>query len=67
MQRDSTRSLWKATRKACPKVIYVVYDIEAYRFQSIFRIFSSRPVEWVAMGTFLPEERIIITTEEVLK
>ena len=47
--------------------VYVVYDIEAYRFQSIFRIFSSRPVEWVAMGTFLPEERIIITTEEVLK
>ncbi|MBR5698438.1 MAG: glycosyltransferase family 2 protein [Prevotella sp.] len=47
--------------------VYVVYDIEAYRFHSIFRIFSSRPVEWVAMGTFLPEEQMIITTEEVIR
>ena len=47
--------------------VYVVYDIEAYSFHSIFRIFSSRPVEWVAMGTFLPEEQMIITTEEVIR
>ena len=47
--------------------VYVVYDIEAYRFHSIFRIFSSRPVEWVAMGTFLPKEQMIITTEEVIR
>ena len=47
--------------------VYVVYDIEAYSFHSIFRIFSSRPVEWVAMGTFLPKEQMIITTEEVIR
>jgi GT2 family glycosyltransferase len=47
--------------------VYVVYDIEAYSFHSIFSIFSSRPVEWVAMGTFLPEKQMIITTEEVIR
>lgn len=49
------------------KAIYVVYDIEAYSFSSIFDIFSRKPSVRIAMGTYLPGSNTVITTEEILK
>ena len=49
------------------QAIYVVYDIEAYSFSSIFDIFSHKPSVRIAMGTYLPGSNTVITTEEILK
>ena len=49
------------------QAIYVVYDIEAYSFSSIFDIFSRKPSVRIAMGTYLPGSNTVITTEEILK
>ncbi len=46
---------------------YVVYDVEAYSYEAILGIFSSKPVDYVNIGTYHPRIRTIITAEEVLK
>lgn len=51
--------------KTCP--VNVVYDIDAYRFEDVFRIFSASRVPNVTIGTYNPKTRIVITGEEVLK
>lgn len=47
--------------------VYVVYDIDAYSFADIFRIFSSAHVPNVTIGTYCQKTRTVITGEEVLK
>ena len=47
--------------------IYAVYDTSAYRFEEILELFSKNPVGNVKIGTFLPENNMIITAEDILK
>ncbi|MBR5919138.1 MAG: glycosyltransferase family 2 protein [Prevotella sp.] len=47
--------------------ICAVYDISAYRFEQILELFSKNPVGNVKIGTFLPENNMIITAEDILK
>ena len=44
----------------------IVYDIDAYSFDNIFRIFSSKPMSNVSVGTFNVMNKTIITSEDVL-
>ena len=46
---------------------YVVYDIEAYSFESVLNIFARSPRANVMIGTYNPRTKTIITAEEVLK
>jgi hypothetical protein len=46
---------------------FVVYDVDAYRFDTIFDIFSRRPMSNVYIGTFNLHSKTIITGEEVLR
>ena len=47
--------------------VNVVYDMDAYRFEDIFRIFSSSSVPNVTIGTYCQKTRTVITGEEILK
>ena len=47
--------------------ICAVYDTSAYRFEQILELFSKNPVGNVKIGTFLPENNMIITAEDILK
>ena len=47
--------------------VYAVYDTSAYRFEQILELFSKMPLENVKIGTFLPENNMIITAENILK
>ena len=47
--------------------IYAVYDTSSYRFEEILELFSKNPVGNVKIGTFLPENNMIITAEDILK
>ena len=46
---------------------YVVYDTDSFSYDSIFRIFSSRPMDNVYIGTYHPKDNLVITDKEVLK
>lgn len=45
---------------------YVVYDIDAYSYEEILRIFSSNPLKNLSIGTFDIRNNKIITNKEVL-
>ncbi len=45
---------------------YVVYDIDAYSYEDILRIFSSNPLKNLSIGTFDIRNNKIITNKEVL-
>ena len=47
--------------------IYVVYDTDAYSFDSIFDIFSNHHQSNVHLGTFWPQTQVIITAEDILQ
>ena len=47
--------------------VYVVYDVNAYKYDDVFRIFSKRPVAGVSMGTYDPATGLVVDIEEVLK
>ena len=47
--------------------VYAVYDTSTYRFEEILELFSKKPLENVKIGTFLPENNMIITAENILK
>lgn len=47
--------------------VYAVYDTSAYRFEEILELFSKKPLENVKIGTFLPENNMMITAENILK
>ena len=44
--------------------INVVYDIEAYSYDSIFRIFQAHSKPNISIGTYSPKTNIIITDKE---
>jgi hypothetical protein len=48
------------------EITYVVYDTDAYSYRSILRIFGSRPVENVLIGTYTPQTKLLITDKEVI-
>lgn len=45
----------------------IVYDIHSYSFDAILRIFSSRPLANITIGTYNPKNHTIITPEEVIR
>ncbi len=47
--------------------VYAVYDTSTYRFEEILELFSKKPLDNVKIGTFLPENNMIITAENILK
>ena len=49
------------------QMTYIVYDIDSYSYDSIFRIFSSQPIENVYIGIYHQKDNIVITDKEVLK
>ena len=44
--------------------INVVYDTEAYSYDSIFRVFQAHSKPNVSIGTYSPKTNIIITDKE---
>ena len=46
---------------------YVVYDTDAYSYDTIFRLFASAPNPHLRLGTYNRKTRILITEEEVIK
>lgn len=46
---------------------YIVYDISSYAYEEVLKIFSSSPKDFVKIGFYHPKEKLIITTQEVLK
>jgi hypothetical protein len=49
------------------QMTYIVYDIDSYSYDSIFRIFSSQPIDNVYIGIYHQKDNIVITDKEVLK
>ena len=47
--------------------IYVVYDVNAYNFDTILEIFSRNPQPNVHIGTYNSKTRTVITAEDILK
>ncbi len=47
-------------------LLYVVYDISAYTMQDIFSIMERSANDNVRLGTFNPENNVLITDQEVL-
>ena len=45
---------------------YVVYDIDAYSYEEILKIFSTNPLKNLSIGTFDMRSNKIITNKEVL-
>lgn len=46
--------------------IYAVYDISSYKYETILEIFSKKPMANVLVGTYNPENNIIITDKEII-
>jgi len=46
---------------------YVVYDIDAYSFETIFSIFSEHKKPNVSLGTYNTATQTVITAEEILR
>lgn len=46
---------------------YVVYDTDAFSYETILRIFSSNPMPNVELGTYNRKTRVIITANEVIR
>lgn len=44
---------------------HVVYDVDAYSYDSILRIFSSHPFRNVMIGTYYKDKNMIITDQEI--
>lgn len=51
---------------SCNTVCYVVYDLAAYSYGDILRIFSAHPVDNVEMAFYHPADNIIITKGDVI-
>ena len=49
------------------KMVYVVYDVCSYSFETIFRLFSSHPLPNVYLGTYNEHTHTIITDSEILQ
>lgn len=47
------------------KRVFVTYDTEAYSYEQIIKIFASKPLKEVYMGTYNPQAKIIITGNDV--
>lgn len=54
----------KINKKACT---YAVYDINAFRYETILDIFSRNPQHNILLGTFNADNSTIITDQEILK
>lgn len=54
----------KINKKICT---YVVYDVGAFKYETILNIFSQCPHQNIQMGTFNANSRTIITNQEILK
>lgn len=48
-------------------ITYVVYDTDAYSYDTILRLFAQRPDYRVRIGTYNRKTRILITEEEIIK
>lgn len=46
---------------------FVVYDTTAYSFNTILSIFERKPDEQVHIGTYFPQQSVIITEQEIIK
>ena len=46
--------------------VYVVYDTEAYRYQTMLNIMETQHVENISLGTYSPQTGMLITEEEVM-
>ncbi len=46
--------------------VYVVYDTEAYRFQTMLNIMETQYVENISLGTYSPQTGMLITETEVM-
>lgn len=46
---------------------YIVYDTEAFSYKTILDIFSRKPIANVAIGTYSPRSKTIVTAEEIFK
>ena len=49
------------------KMVYFVYDVCSYSFDTIFRLFSSQPLPNVSLGTYNQHTQTIITNSEILQ
>ena len=49
------------------KFTYVVYDVNSYSFETIFKFFSSHPLPNVYLGTYNETTHTIITDNEILQ
>lgn len=54
----------RINKKVCT---YVVYDVNAFKYETILNIFAQCPEHNILMGTFNADSRIIITDQEILK
>jgi N-acetylglucosaminyl-diphospho-decaprenol L-rhamnosyltransferase len=48
-------------------ITYIVYDTDAYSYESIMKIFATTPVNSLKIGTYNRKTRSIITAEEIIK
>lgn len=48
-------------------IVNVVYDVDAYSYDDILRIFATNPASNVGIGTYNLSTKTIITSEEVLR
>lgn len=46
--------------------VYAVYDITAYKYETILEIFSLKPNKDILIGTYLPQHNMIITDKEII-
>ena len=46
---------------------FVVYDVTAYSFDAVLTIFERKPQSQVLMGTFFPQQSVVITEQEIIK
>lgn len=45
--------------------IVVVYDTEAYSYSNMLEIFASKPIKGVRIGTYNPNNNVLITPEDI--
>lgn len=45
----------------------VVYDIDAYKFSTIFNIMQDHPVDWLKIGTYSTKSKVFITENTIHK
>ena len=51
----------------CADIIYVVYDVNAFSYGSIFGFFSQSPKHNVFIGTYDIETGVVITPDDIFK